>query len=73
MAAEDAIAIIKRSISDETFKLALSRDFDKAIADNQLVLTQDETDALRKIDWTQELPSVPGLGGKWVHVYSSVQ
>ena len=72
MAAEDAVAIIKRSIADETFRLALSRNFDKTIADNQLQLTTDESKALKQIDWNfTGLPSVPGLGGSWVHIYST--
>ena len=74
MPTEDVQAVIKKAISDETFKLALSRDFDLAIEKHNLKLTPDELDALKKVDWTKQIPTgadAAMAGAAWVHIYKT--
>ena len=51
MAQEDVIALIRRSIMDDTFRLALSRDFDKAVEANLISLSDEEKQSLRNLTW----------------------
>lgn len=73
MAEKDVIAIIKKAVQDETFRLALSRNPQKALEDHQLELTEDELKALKQVDWEMPLPTTHGelLAAKWIHIYKT--
>ena len=72
MPIQDVHAIIKKAVSDDTFRMALHRSFNTTIASHSLDLTKEESDALIKVDWSKPLPSnTTALAGTWVHVYKS--
>ncbi len=61
--------LITNSIKDEAFRNKLVSDFNNAIADYNL--TNEEIEALRKIDWSKPLPSGATVMGTWVHIYKT--
>ncbi len=70
MAAQDVQAVLKRALLDDTFRLFLMRDFDRAISETGVQLTAQEAAELRKVDWSQYgQPALAG-GNTWVHIYS---
>ena len=73
MPKEDVIALIKKAISDEAFKISLNRDFEKTIESHNLVLTKEEFEALQKTNWLEKLPTDPDLttAATWIHIYKS--
>lgn len=70
MAEEDVRATIKKAISDEAFRLALSRDFDGTIKNHHLKLSTTEIQALKNVDFSKRLPTA-AAAGTWVHIYKS--
>ena len=70
MAQEDVVALIRRAVTDDTFRLALSRDFDAAVEVSLLRLTDEETEALKKLSFEGPLPGSIEEG-RWVHIYES--
>ena len=70
MAEADIKAILRKAVVDETFRLQLSRDVDKALENHQLNVSADERKALRSIDWGVAIDAGVAAG-TWVHVYKS--
>lgn len=70
MAKEDVTAVLKKAVVDDAFRLALSKDFDKAISAHDLSLTAPEREALRKIKW-KEYFLAHEVAADWVHIYKT--
>jgi len=72
MAQADVEATLKKAVADDTFRLALARDFDRTIKAHNLQLTAAEAKALKTVDWTARLPTKGGAAAAtWVHIYKS--
>ncbi|WP_310632615.1 hypothetical protein [Paraburkholderia sp.] len=71
MSQEYVLATVKKAFSDDIFRLALVKDFDKTIAENSIDLTANESAELKKVDWANYAGLGAGGGGDWVHVYST--
>lgn len=61
--------IIKRAISDDNFRDKLSTEFETTVEEYQL--TEEELNALRRLDWTNPLPKDARVEGSWVHIYNT--
>lgn len=71
MPQEDVNALIKKAVTDDTFRNALSKDFDKTVDVHQINLSADEANALKAVNWkSNSLPSAV-TAGRWVHIYQS--
>ncbi|GIK41284.1 MAG: hypothetical protein BroJett011_51170 [Chloroflexota bacterium] len=70
MAKEDVAAILKKAATDDTFRLALSRDFENTIKMHGLQVDANELTALKQVDWQTSFNPDDMLAAKWVHIYS---
>ena len=73
MSEKDVEAIIRKAVQDDTFRLALGRDLDKAVESHQLELTDEEREALRNVDWDSPIPTGRDmkLAATWIHIYKT--
>jgi hypothetical protein len=72
MATEDVQAVLRKASSDDAFRIALAKDFDKTITTHHLELSADEAKHLKAVNWKNALPSAKAAAaGTWVHIYKS--
>ena len=72
MAQKDVEAIIRKSVQDDAFRIALSRNLKRTVESHGLELTDPELEALGQVDWDRQMPSRTEMAaGTWVHIYKS--
>jgi hypothetical protein len=70
MPEEDVQALLRKALTDDTFRLRLGRNFDKTIANNDLDLSPRETEALKQINWSRAFQPGDLAANSWVHIYN---
>jgi hypothetical protein len=69
MAIEDVHALLKKATTDDVFRLALAKNFDKTIAAHDMSLTPAELTAIKAVNFKKPNFSGPSAAS-WVHIYS---
>jgi hypothetical protein len=68
---EDVLAVFKKAVNDDLFRLSLARDLEGTLDAHNVMVTREEFAGLSSVDWGAAVPGSGDLAASWVHIYKT--